>query len=53
VPQVPDFGSYIKEGREGGGPKFNGKVRFTASQTRYWIEYGTLVMEELRRSSSR
>ena len=50
---VPDFGKYIEDGRVGGGPRLTGRAKFSAGQTRHWIERGTLVMEELFASKVR
>ena len=42
---VPDFGVYIEEGRAGNLPDFTGRAKFTAAQSRVWLEHGTSIME--------
>jgi hypothetical protein len=42
---LPDFGLYIEEGRAGPLPDYNGRVKFTAAQSRVWLEHGTSIME--------
>jgi hypothetical protein len=44
---VPEFGKYIEEGATGNVPSPTGRVKFTASQSRHWLEYGTAVMESI------
>ena len=44
---VPEFGKYIEEGATGGVPSSTGKVHYTASQVRHWLEHGTIIMEGL------
>ena len=51
--KVPEFGKYIEEGAAGTRPSPTGKVKFTASQTRHWLERGTLVMLEIFESKVR
>ena len=45
--RVPDFGAYILEGRAGCLPETTGRAKFTASQSLHWLEYGTVIMENL------
>ena len=44
---VPEFGHYIEEGIIGTLPDPQGKIKFTASQSRHWLEHGTQVTEGL------
>ena len=44
---TPDFGKYIEEGAAGDLPSTTAKVKFSASQTRYWLEHGTTIMETI------
>ena len=47
---LPEFGDYIEKGRGQGDqrrPQLNGRVKFSASQSRVWLEYGTGIMERL------
>ena len=51
--RVPDFGKYLEEGRQGGGPKPDGRVKFTASQSLHWLEHGTAIMERIFKRKAR
>eukprot|EP00965_Chrysotila_dentata_P233731 6199755-Pleurochrysis_carterae.AAC.1 len=44
---VPEFGKYVEEGVTGNLPSSAGRLEFTASQSRHWIEHGTAIMERL------
>mmetsp|Transcript_56390 Transcript_56390/g.122779 ORF Transcript_56390/g.122779 Transcript_56390/m.122779 type:complete len:319 (+) Transcript_56390:1674-2630(+) len=44
---IPEFGKYVEEGITGNLPSPTGRLKFTASQSRHWIEHGTVIMEEL------
>ena len=45
--QIPSFRSYVEEGVAGCLPKPAGRLKFTASQSRHWLEHGTQVMESI------
>jgi len=45
--RIPQFGKYLEEGVAGNLPSPTGRVKFTASQSRYWLEHGTSIMERL------
>ena len=44
---IPEFGKYVEEGigtRSNPLPSQSAKLKFSASQSRYWLEHGTQIM---------
>ena len=44
---VPDFGTYVEKGTRAGLPYTDGKLHFTASQSRHWTEHSVVILEKL------
>ena len=45
--QIPSFRPYVEEGITGNLPKPAGRLKFTASQSRHWLEHGTGIIESI------
>eukprot|EP00965_Chrysotila_dentata_P174315 5754506-Pleurochrysis_carterae.AAC.1 len=44
---IPELGKYVEEGVTGNLPSPTRRLKFTASQSRHWVEHGTVIMEGL------
>ena len=44
---VPDFGTYVEKGTRAGLPYTDGKLHFTASQSRHWTEHSVVILKNL------
>jgi hypothetical protein len=45
--RVPEFGKYVLEGVDGTLPEPAGRLRFSASQTRHWLENSIIIFTTL------
>ena len=44
---IPVLRKYVEEGIKGGMPKPSGKLKFTASQSRHWVEHSRQIFEAI------